>query len=108
MAFVVDDPTVIAIKSEVIAVICIPANEHKFEPALIVGDFGLEMVTRVGEQVNVVSRQVVDEMQIAETHLIRVEADGVGAVGLSHEIDGHGAHVFTANHCIVLAVLRDI
>ena len=52
-------------------------------------------------------------MQVAETHFLGVEAEGVSAVLSSLEIDGYcrdvARYVFThVDHSIVLAVLRDV
>ena len=93
ITFVANDPIVIVKESEVIVVVCVPANEHQLEAAGVVRRVGLEGVARVGEEVNVVSGQIINKVEIVEADFLSSEAEGVVAVLFSLEAEGQLALV---------------
>ena len=107
-AIVVDDEAAIAEEGEVVVIAVVASGEHELETVGIVGRLGLEAVARGLEQVDVLAGQVVDEVQIGEADVLAVEAQGVAAVLLGLEADGHLTHLFAADDGVVLAVDRDV
>ena len=55
----------------------------------------------------VVAVHVIDEVEVGEADFLGVDAEGVGAVVLSLEADGHFAHLGGVDDSVVLAFLRD-
>ena len=47
-------------------------------------------------------------MEVGEVHILGVDAEGVAAVVLSLEVDGHGTHGLAAHHGVVFAFQRDV
>ena len=107
VAFVVDDEAAVAEEGERVA-IAVTRGIHQLEAAGVVGRLRLEAVARGLEQVDVGASEVVDEVQVSELDVIAAEAQAVGAVVLSLEVDRCLAHLFAAHHGIVLTVLRNI
>ena len=69
LAFVGDDPVAVAEEGEVfvfVFVIVFVGHEHQFETAGVVAGLGGEGVARSGEEVHIVTCEVVDQVEIGE------------------------------------------
>ena len=82
--------------------------KHQAETALVVAGGGVEGVARCGQQVNVVARHVVDEVEVVHLHAFGGDGEGVLSIGVGAEVDRHFALAFGADDGEVLTVLRDV
>ena len=107
VAFVVDDPTAVAVESEDI-IIADASGKHQFESAGVVGRVGFEAIACGVEQVDIVACQVVDEVEVGEAHFHAGKAEGVGAALFSFEANRDLTHIVNADYGIVFARLGDV
>ena len=105
-AFTVDDDGAVADEGEVAAAV-VASGEDQAEAAGVVSGVGLEAVARVGKHVNFIASHVVDEVEVGEFNILGTEADGVGAILFSLEVDRHFTHSSGVDHSVVF-LQRDI
>ncbi len=127
-AFAVDDDVAVVDEGEgLIVANCVPAiGKHQAETRSVIGGFGREgvrgrsrdgvhIVSTTGQQVNVRTRQIINQVQVIHFQAFGVDRQGVGTVLLGLEIDGYlvcrdAMHCVSTNrdNGIFLAVLRDV
>ncbi len=110
VAFVVDDPFATVEVGEVFAAFFDTGGVlvYQLETAGIVGGVGLEGVTRVGKQVDVHARHVVDKVEVIHFNVVGIDAEGISAIVGSLETDRHLAFVVAADDGVVVISLFDI
>ena len=59
---------------------------------------GFKFVARVGKQVDVLTRQIVDEVKVLHLDMLGINAEGVGAIRLRLEVERHLAFSPTTHH----------
>ena len=82
--------------------------EHQAEARFIVRGLRVEGVARGGQQVDVGTGHVVDEVEVVHLHVHGVDREGVLAVLVGAEADGHFALGFGADDGVFLSALRDV
>ena len=110
-ALVANDELAVAEEGEgLIATVCIPVggNEHQLEAALVVRRLGIEGVARRGQQVYIGAGHVIDEVEVVHFHVLGVDREGVLAVLVGAEVDGHFTLAVAADDGVFLCALRDV
>ena len=111
-ADVADDPFAAVEEGERLGAGCVLFDagdvEHQAEAVDVVARRCLEGVERHLQQVDVVTRHIVNQVQVAGLHVLSIDADGVGTVALGLEVDRHFAVSGAADHSEVFVALRDV
>ena len=105
----VEDDGSVADEGEVVThVIAALSAEHQAEAAFVVVALGIEGIARGGDQIYIGTRDVINKVQIIHLHVLGVDADGVGAIFGSLEVDWHFTAGFSADDGEVFTILWDI